>query len=87
MTNPVYYTDNYPRVGCVIGIDVQASGYAFSITAPGGKAIEFNHAKNERALCRMIEEWCRGFVPRSINRLDQFSCGSSVTQPHHRKAD
>ncbi len=80
MTDPVYYTDDYPRTGCAIGIDVQAHGYAFSITEPGGKVIETYHAKNERALSRMIEEWCRGFAPRSVDRLDQFSRGSIVTK-------
>ena len=80
MTDPVYFTDRYPRTGCVIAIDVQTHGYAFSITEPGGKAIEFYHAKTERALCRMIEEWCRGFAPRGADRLDQFSCGSKVTE-------
>ena len=72
----IYYTDNYPREGCVIGIDVQASGYALSIVAPGGKVIETYVAKTPRQLARMIEEWCCGFSPRSAAPLDQSACGS-----------
>lgn len=79
--NPIYSTDNYPRVDCQVVIDFQASGYCMSIVEPEGKIIEtYSAIKSARALSRMLEEWCNGYAPMSHHRLDQSPSGSEVTE-------
>jgi len=66
-----YYTDNYPRQGCVVSIDVQAHGYRVCIAAPNGAPMEsYALVKTPRAIARMLEEWCLGHKPRLHDRLD-----------------
>lgn len=77
--DPIYFTDNYPREGCTLAVNVQANRYVLSVLAPGGKVIETYAAKTPRQLARMIEEWCAGWAPRLNSRLDQVSCGSTST--------
>lgn len=72
--DPIYYTDDYPRIGCIIGIDVQAEGYSLCVTAPGGKRIEtYALVKTLDDTFRMITEWCEGKVPSPTKRESQKS--------------
>lgn len=78
--DPIYHTDNYPREGCIVSIDVQKDGYTLRISAPTGEPMEFyGKVLTPRAIGRMVEEWCAGFAPRRVDRLDQPSCGSIST--------
>lgn len=79
--NPIYFTDDYPRVNCRIVIDIKDSGYMVSIVEPEGRVIEtYGGFKSARALSVMIEEWCNGVVPKSHLRIDQLASGSEVTE-------
>jgi hypothetical protein len=79
VTDPIYFTDDYPRTGCVVSIDVQADGYAMRIAAPGGKVIEsYAKVKTPRAIGRVVEEWCAGMKPRLRDPLDQSPGGEAA---------
>lgn len=77
--DPIYHTDHYPREGCIVSIDVQKDRYVLGIKAPTGEPMEFYSAKTPRAIGRMVDEWCSGFAPRGVDRLDQSPCGSIST--------
>lgn len=69
--NP-YTGDAYPREGCIVSIDVTKYGYGLRIAAPNGAPMEvYAYAKTPRAIGRMVEEWCAGFVRRIRGRFDQ----------------
>lgn len=79
MTDPVYFTDDYPRTGCYLAVDVLATGYTLSVFEPSRKLIETYGAKTARQLAVMIEEWASGIKPRGNAPLDQASSGTSNT--------
>lgn len=79
MTDPVYFTDDYPREGCRLVVEVLRGRYALGVIDPSGKQIESYGPKTARQLARMVEEWCGGFAPRASSPLDQPSCGSVST--------
>lgn len=82
--DPIYFTDDYPRQGCIVAVDVQENGYALTVRAPNGALLEtYAVVKTPRAVARMVEEWCAGFAPRLRDRLDQS--GSSVTEKTYPK--
>jgi hypothetical protein len=71
--DPIYHTDSYPREGCIVSIDVQKDGYALRISSPTGEPMEFyGKVRTPRAIGRLVEEWCAGFVPRRVDRLDHL---------------
>lgn len=81
MTDPIYFTDDYPRAGCGVSIDVMDDGYSLRISAPDGHPMEvYAKVKTPRAIGRMVEEWCSGLPPRLHDRLDQPSCGSALAK-------
>jgi hypothetical protein len=62
--NPIYYTDEYPREGCIAVIDVTAAGYTLAIKAPNGAAIEtYANVRSSDDISRMLKEWCEGKAP------------------------
>lgn len=68
----VYCTDDYPREGCIVTIDVQRNGYGLRIAAPNGAPMEcYAFVRTPRAIGRMLEEWCGGRKPRLHDRLDE----------------
>ena len=73
----VYCTDDYPREGCIVSIDVQKNGYGLRIAAPNGAFMEcYALVKTPKAIGRMVAEWCAGRSPRLHDPSDP---GSSVT--------
>ena len=67
----IYTTDDYPRDGCTLSVDVQLGGYGLSVFAPNGAPMErYALVKTPRAIARMVEEWCNGHKPRLRDRLD-----------------
>lgn len=67
----LFFTDGYPREGCVASVDVRANGYALSIHAPGGQCIErYAPVHSADDICRMLREWLSGSAPR----LSQTDC-------------
>ena len=61
----LYYTDDYPREGCFIGIDVQEKGFAVAIRPPkeiipDGPPVEIYCASTIEALHRVIDDWLSG---------------------------
>lgn len=67
----IYATDDYPRAGCRISIDVQKDGYFMSVFSPCGTIMEgYATVETPRAIGRMVEEWASGLVPRINGRLD-----------------
>ena len=69
--DPVFGSDDYPRLGCVAAVDVQKDGYILRIYAPDGRILEsYAPAQTPRAAARMLEEWLGGYVPRRSSPLD-----------------
>jgi hypothetical protein len=69
--DPVYGGDDYPRLGCKVGIDVQKDGYQMQVFDPAGRLLEsYTYAETPRAMARMLEEWLNGYAPRLRDRLD-----------------
>lgn len=67
----IYSTDEYPRKGCVLTVDVTKGGYVLRVFSPCGQIMEgYATVKTPRAIGRMVEEWCSGMVPRINARLD-----------------
>lgn len=61
----LFFTDGYPREGCVASVDVRANGYALSIHAPWGQCIErYAPVHSPDDICRMLREWMSGSAPR-----------------------
>lgn len=79
MTDPIYFSDDYPRAGCRLVVDVQDDRYVLGVIEPGGKQIETYGPKTAQQLARMIKEWCSGSAPRLFAMQDQSSCGSVST--------
>lgn len=71
LPGPSYAGDDYDRAGCVAMVEVTQHGYRLAIFAPNGAPMEsYACVKSPRAIGRMVEEWCAGFVPRTCARLD-----------------
>lgn len=74
----IYYGDNYPRAGCVLAIDVQATRCALSVFAPGmEKRIESYAFVPHAEIGRMVSEWLAGKPPAL---KAQSSSGSIATE-------
>lgn len=61
-----YCGDDYPREGCSLAVDVQASGYVLRVYAPNGAPMESYFPRSPKALGRMIDEWASGKKPLGI---------------------
>lgn len=85
-TDPVYFTDTYPRAGCALKVVVTESGFAIETYAPNGRMLEAGPCvMTPRAIGRVVEEWCAGYAPRGFDRLDHSPSGpassaSTVTE-------
>lgn len=84
--HPIYATDDFPRDGCKIVIDVLASGYGVKLFSPGGPSfpIETYSCRTGESLSALVNCLATGTpVPRGYRNLgvrDQPSeSGSSVT--------
>jgi len=59
--DPIYLTDNFPRDGCTIAIDVLATGYSIALYAPGtsycnrSAFIESTSCRTSEALSVIVE--------------------------------
>lgn len=62
--DPIYYTDEYPREGCMLSISVQKNRCGLSVIAPGGKVIEGYAYVPYSEMPRMVDEWLSGRAPR-----------------------
>lgn len=72
----IYYGDDYPRAGCILTIDVQATRCALSVFAPGmEKKIESYAAVPHAEIGRMVGEWLAGNPPT----LKAQSASGSIT--------
>lgn len=70
LLHPIYYTDEYPREGCSIGIDVATSGICLRVYAPNGRQLEAYAPKSADAAAAIVLAWLRGEVPpRNYNEL------------------
>lgn len=67
----IYATDDYPREGCTLTVDIRNGGYVLRVFSPCGKMMEgYASVNTPRAIGRMVEEWASGLVPRIHGRLD-----------------
>lgn len=72
--HPIYSSDEYPRDGCVITVDVLAAGYRISIFAPGSDVasrnpIEVFSAKTSERLSQIVECLATGAkVPAEVSQ-------------------
>lgn len=55
--HPIYLTDDFPRDGCVISIDIQGTSYGIALFAPGRKShpIEVYSCRSSEALQVVVE--------------------------------
>lgn len=77
-----YYSDEYPREGCRLEIDVRNGCYWMSVYPPGReKAIErYAGVETPDGIGRMVREWCAGKAPVLRRKSDySVSAGSQVT--------
>lgn len=77
----IYCTDDYPREGCTLKIDIKricgSVHYTLRVYAPyGGFSIEGYGTTNPVALGRMVREWCEGRAPKLHHPSDQEASGS-----------
>lgn len=84
--HPIYATDDFPRDGCKIVIDVLASGYGVKLLSPGAPSlpIEIYSCRTSESLSVLVSCLATGTpVPRDFRNIgfgDQPSTsGSSVT--------
>lgn len=84
--HPIYATDDFPRDGCRIVIDVLASGYGVNLFSPGAPSlpIEIYSCRTSESLSVLVSCLATGApVPRGYRDFgigDQSSAsGSSVT--------
>lgn len=79
MTHAIYFTDDYPRQGCRLTVDVLRNGYNLQVLAPSGRFLESYPARTPHELACMVEDWCNGAAPRLIGGDGQPASGSEVT--------
>lgn len=79
--DPIYYTDEYPREGCVLTINLLANDRVhLVVSAPNGKHLESYAAFPYAETPRVLAEWLSGKAPNTVSRRGQPSTsGSMVT--------
>lgn len=79
--DPIYYTDEYPREGCVLTINILAKDRAhLVVSAPNGKHLESYASVPYAEMPRMVAEWLSGKAPKLFGSRGQPSTsGSAVT--------
>ena len=74
----IYYSDDYPRDGCILTIDVQATHCSLSVFMPRmEKRIERYASVPHAEIGRMVGEWLAGKPP---TLKAQSASGSSATE-------
>lgn len=63
VTDPIYFTDEYPREGCKIEIEIKEERCSLRIRAPNGRMLEC-YLPSRTEVGRYIQEWLAGKVPR-----------------------
>lgn len=61
--DPIYYTDGYPREGCSLEVNVEASVCGIHVRAPGGRPLE-SYLPPRGEVGRYVQEWLDGIAPR-----------------------
>lgn len=82
-----YTGDDYPRVGCFIGVDVTENGYTASMFRPNGGLLEVYGARTPADLAEIVQEWCGGRAPGSRYQSDEigYAGDSDVFPPAQLK--
>jgi hypothetical protein len=61
--DPIYFTDDYPRVGCSLVVVVGEDGCSMRALAPNGRTLE-SYRPPKAEIGRYVQEWVAGIVPR-----------------------
>ncbi|MCY0854303.1 hypothetical protein [Cupriavidus sp. D39] len=70
--HPIYLTDDFPRDGCTIAIDIQGTSYGIALFAPGRKShpIEVYSCRTSEALQVLVECLATGRkVPKGYREI------------------
>jgi hypothetical protein len=59
-----YSGDDYPRLGCILTVDVSKNGYSLRVYSPSGRMLEaYALVKTPEQIAHMVRQWCSEEVP------------------------